>query len=126
MKFPYNPVYFPPAPYVEIRLGTADESLRVGPLPAFIDSGADATIIPLHHLVSLEIEVDDRRFLRSQWGERRTVDIYRLDLGIGDFRLPAVEIVGADQGDEIILGRNILNMLRIYLDGPKQMITISD
>jgi hypothetical protein len=89
-----------------------------------------AVLMPLScryiNILSLPLVIDDRRFMRSQWGERRTVDIYRLDLGIGEFRLPAVQIIGDDQGDEVILGRNVLNMLRIYLDGPKQVVTLSD
>jgi hypothetical protein len=40
------------------------------------------------------------------------------DVGIGELRLPAVKVVGDERGDEIILGRNVLNGLRLLLDGP--------
>jgi hypothetical protein len=44
MKYPYSRNYFPPAPVVDVILITAAEYLRVGPLQAFVDSGADGTI----------------------------------------------------------------------------------
>jgi len=56
--------------------------------------------------------------LRSQWGERRQVFLYLIDLHIGTILLPAVYVVGDDLGDEFIIGRDVLNRLRIALDGP--------
>lgn len=41
-----------------------------------------------------------------------------IDLELENFKLPDIFVIGDDQGDEIILGRNILNKLRILLDGP--------
>lgn len=126
MKSKYNIAYFPPAPQVQIRLGIPDESLKIGPLLAFVDSGADATIVPLHHIHQLNVQADDSKFIRSQWGERRQVDIYWLDLGIDNIRLPAVEIIADDLGNEVNLGRNVLNLLRVFMDGPKQIVDISE
>ena len=126
MKFSYNTEYYPPAPHIEIRLGIPGESLKVGPLPAFLDSGADATLVPLRYIRRLAVAVDNLRQLRSHWGENRVVEVYRLDVGIGDIRLPDIQIIGDKQGTEIIIGRNILNMLRVFMDGPKQIVEISE
>lgn len=125
MKFPYDNNYYPPAPMVEITVGPPDESLLIGPLHAFVDSGADATIIPAHYIQPLGLQVDDRKYLRTPWGDRRVVDIYYLDVGIGEIRLPFIEVVADDEGDEIILGRSVLNKLRVLLDGPAQRIEVS-
>lgn len=125
MKFQYNTRYNPPAPIVEISVGPLDEPLAIGPLPAFVDSGADATIIPLHYLRPLGLQADDRKFLRTPWGERRVVNIYYVDVGIGDIRLPFIDVVGDDQGNEVILGRSVLNKLRVLLNGPRQIVEIS-
>ncbi len=124
MKFPYDSNYFPPAPFINIRLGPPEQSLGVGPLSAFVDSGADATIVPLRHLRLLQTQADDRKYLRSQCGERRLVDIYFVDVGIGDVRLPLIEVIADDLGDEIILGRNVLNQLRVVLDGPQGIVDV--
>ncbi len=111
---------------MEVRLGRPGESLKVGPLPAFLDSGADATLVPLRYIRTLRIPVDNRKYLSSQWGERRAVKLYRLDFGIGDIRFPSVEIVADPLGHEIVVGRNILNLLRVFMDGPKQIVEISE
>lgn len=61
--------------------------------------------------------VDDVR-VRSHWGEWRSLQVFTVDIGVGELLLPSVEVVGDDRGDEIVLGRNILNQLRLLLDGP--------
>jgi hypothetical protein len=45
-------------------------------------------------------------------------------VGIGDMRLPVVEIIADEQGGEVILGRNVLNKLVMTLNGPEQMLEI--
>ncbi len=124
MIFVYNTEYFPPAPAIEIKLARLDESFRVGPVLALVDTGADATIIPAEYLVPLEIQADNRKYLRSQWGESRIVDTYLLDVGIGDMRFPFIEIVADALGDEPIIGRDLLNKLTLQLNGRKQTLQI--
>ncbi len=122
MKFPYDASYLPAAPSIEIRIGAPEEPLRIGPLAALVDTGADVSIVPIRHIERLGVQVDNRKFLRSAWGEHRPVDIYLLDLGIGEMRFPLVEIVADDQGDDVILGRNLLNKLDLRLDGPRTVL----
>ncbi|MBI4770634.1 MAG: retroviral-like aspartic protease family protein [Chloroflexi bacterium] len=124
MKFPYNSHYFPAAPGVEVRLGAPDESLSLGPLPAFVDTGADITVIPKRYVKRLQPFTDDYRYLRSQWGERRRVAVCSLEIGIGALHLPSVEVVADERGDETILGRNVLNKLVVTLNGPKRVVEI--
>ena len=38
--------------------------------------------------------------------------------------LPGIFVVGDEQGDEIVLGRDVLNKLRIFLDGPARIVEI--
>ena len=45
---------------------------------------------------------------------------------IGDsLHLPWVEVVGDELGDEVLLGRNVLNQLRIILNGPRLQVEIT-
>ena len=47
-----------------------------------------------------------------------------VDLILDSLRLPGVFVVGDEQGDEIILGRDVLNRLRLLLDGPAHITEI--
>jgi hypothetical protein len=40
--------------------------------------------------------------------------------------LPGTYVVGDDRSDEIVIGRNVLNQLRIWLDGPANLSRISE
>jgi len=64
---------------------------------------------------------DERLELREEIKAR-----LRRSLEIEDIRLPAVEVVGDEQGEEIVLGRNVLNRLRLLLDGPAGQLEILD
>ena len=120
----YNSGYVPSAPCLDIRLGAPDESFVEQPLKALVDTGADVTIVPARYIEPLGLQIDNREALRSSWGERRPVNVYLLDVGIGDLRLPLIEIVADDRGSEAILGRNVLNRLVMVLDGPKQTLQL--
>lgn len=119
MTYSYLDTYYPSAPALEIRLGYPEESLKLGPFVAMLDTGADGTLVPQAWIDELGAPfVDDIR-IRSHWGEWRNVQIFTVDLGVGPLRLPAIEVLGDETGDEIVLGRNVLNKLRLLLDGPK-------
>lgn len=124
MKFSYSNSYTPPAPVLEIRLGYPGERLSIGPLAAIIDTGADGTLIPLALVDKLGAPfVDDIR-IRSHWEEWRNVQLFTVDVGIGDIRLPAIEVVGDPAGIEIVLGRNLLNRMAMILDGPENLVEL--
>ena len=126
MSFPYLDTYYPPMPVLEIRLGYPGESLTQGPLVTIIDTGADGTLIPQSLLDQVGAPfVDDVR-VRSHRGECRNMQIFTVDIGVGVLRLLAVEVVGDDRGEEIVLGRNVLNRLRLLLDGPAGQVEVLD
>ncbi len=69
--------------------------------------------VPVSHMVNLRSHVGDNVFRAA---------VYGVDLIVGDkLRLPGIEVVSDDWGDQIILGRNVLNRLRLILDGPNQL-----
>lgn len=125
ISFDYSYDYDPPAPIVEVTLATAAEGLQVGPLTAFVDSGADGTVVPLHYLEQLYAPLTDEMWLRSQWGERRRIFLYLVDVKIGPHTLHGLEVAGDQQSDEVLLGRDVLNQLRVLLDGPGESVEIT-
>lgn len=126
MRFQYSEDYFPPAPVAAITLVTAAESLRTGPHPALLDSGADGTIVPIAWLHEIRAVPTVAVTMRSHWGERRSVLLYLVDVQVGELTLPGVEVVGDELSAEIVVGRDILNRLRVLLDGPSATTTLSD
>ena len=122
--YPYSDKYYPAAPVVEITLGAPGTSPTLGPLEAFVDTGADATLIPVKHLRQIGARKVDQATLRSQGGERRPVSLYAVAMEISQHRFVAMWVVGDEVGKEIILGRNVLNRLRLLLDGPAAMTEV--
>jgi predicted aspartyl protease len=126
MIFPYLDTYDPPMPVLEIRLGYPGEQLILGPLTAIVDTGADGTLMPQSLLDEIGAPIVDEVRVRGQWGEWHSLPMFTVDVGIGTFNLPVVEVVGDDKGEEIILGRNFLNGLRLLLDGLASQVEILD
>jgi len=124
MSIPYLDSYYPPIPVLEISLGYPQEMLTHGSLTALIDTGADGTLVPQSLIDELGAPPIDQVRVRSHWGEWRHAQLFTVDIGIGAFRLPAIEVVGDDQGQEIVLGRNVLNRLRLLLDGPARQVEL--
>lgn len=50
--------------------------------------------------------------------------VYAVSLQLEGLRLNALLVLADEQGDEIVLGRIVLNRLRILLDGPAGVLGI--
>lgn len=125
MSHRYLDDFNPAMPALVLRLGYPAEGLVVGPVTALVDTGADGTLIPQQLIDEIGAPLVDSKRIRSHWGEWRQVLVYALDVAIDDLRLPAIEVVGDDMGSEVILGRNVLNRLRLLLDGPRHEVQIA-
>ena len=110
---------------MEIRLTLPETAFAGAPLTALLDTGADATIVTARHIESLGAEVAALRYVRSPWGDRLAVSTYVLDVEVAGLRLPSIEVVADETGEEIIVGRDVLNRLRITLDGPAGVLEVS-
>ena len=120
MKFAYDVSYTPPVPVLSVRLAAPGEAARVGPLAAIADTGSDGTLIPSHYLEMAEaIDLGDV-LLSGVLGESREAHLFEIDIHVDGLVLPSVAVVGDDQGEEVILGRNLLNKLILLLDGQRQ------
>ncbi len=123
-RYPYSTEYVPAAPVVQIHLGAPGESTILGPLEAFVDTGADATLIPVEYLRQVEARKVDWAVLRSQWGERRPVPLYAVAMQINHHYFAAIWVVGDEYSEEVVLGRNVLNQIRLLLDGPAMTLEL--
>ena len=120
MKYPYNANYQSPFPIIQVVLHNSEEGLRTSAENAFLDTGSDGSLVPVAYLRQIFAPALTDARIRSHWGEWRAVQLFMLNLELGSLTLPGVFVVGDEQGDEIILGRNVLNELRLLLDGPAE------
>lgn len=124
MKYPYNASYQPPFPVVQVVLYNSEEGLHTAPENALLDTGSDGSLVPIAYLRQVfALALTDTR-IRSHWGEWRSAQLFVVDLELNGLRLPSVFVVGDEQGDEIVLGRNVLSKLRLLLDGPASLTEI--
>lgn len=98
--YEYDSSYFPAAPLFDIRIGPPG-GIATADLRVFLDTGADATIIPISLLRQLRAPKMDRVVMRSAW------------------------VVGDELEAEPVLGRDLLGRLRVLLDGPAGVFEIT-
>lgn len=117
---PYSQDYFPSAPVLPVNIAVPYETPQSRLYSALIDTGADGTFMPATILEELEIPAEYMINVRSHLGERlHRVPVHKVDIILfGLLRLPSIDVVSDDWGDQIIIGRNVLNKLRLHLDGP--------
>lgn len=123
----YSHKYFPPAPILSIRLASLEDGTRFGPFDCLIDTGADGTFVPTSLLEKLDVVLSHLTNVHSHMGDKmRRVSVYKVDIILADnTRLPSIDVVSDDWGDQIILGRNVLNKLQLLLDGPNETTRLS-
>lgn len=115
MSQAYNQDYFPPFPQLSIVLENNDE--KIGPLLALVDTGADVTFIPTHLLEKIEAIESTQARIRSHFGELQPVQLYLTGMQVAGLHLVGLYVVGDDEGEDVILGRDVLNKLPVFLDG---------
>lgn len=125
---PFSRDYFPPAPVLQVQVCVPDERPRHGTHTALIDTGADGTMAPLTLLEQVGVPVSYMVNLRTHIGDRvHRAAVYHVDLNLeNDIRLPGIDVVSDDWGQQIILGRNVLNKLHLFLNGPDQFANVLD
>lgn len=114
----YTESYYPPAPVIPLEIAGPEMSDWVRIDEAFVDSGADWTIVPSSLIEQIAAIWRDRAWLRSQWGEARLIRRFEIDVRIANRTFPSLLVVEDDQGEELVLGRNFLQYVRAMLDGP--------
>lgn len=82
--------------------------------------------MPIEYLNTIRAQPTVEMGMRSQWGERRIVLLYLVDVQIGEITLPGIEVVGDEVSSEIVIGRDVLNRLLVVLDGLRETVNVTD
>ncbi len=124
MSYQYDTYPTWPFPILPIIIHQPDGNLATTVLNAWLDTGADVTLVPASELELIESDEVYSAYLRMHWGESNEVAIHLVDLEIAGHLLPNVEVIADDYSNQVLLGRNVLNKLILLLDGPHQQTDI--
>jgi hypothetical protein len=124
LVFHYVQQETPAAPYVLASIRRLDGQAATSDLPAKVDSAADRTVLPLHLATQLGLDELEQRPFAGLGSIVTTLSIYRVLLTICGLSPIVADVAGAPGEPHILLGRDILNQLRVVLDGPKQRVEI--
>ena len=123
MRFQYDPMEQPPAPYIDLQVSPHNVMGQMTTVSAKLDSGASVTVIPsrlAQHWNMLPISYS--RF-RGYDGSVTTRPTYRVDIRIGMRQFKDIRVTTSLRRN-ILLGRDVMNQLRILLDGPQQTVEV--
>lgn len=119
----YDHHYHPPMPMVELSIGLPLSETIVD-LPVIVDSGADATMIPVHYLQQVGARRSRKAIMRGVTGVGSLVNLYAVAIQFGPYRQGFAEVVGVVDGGETIVGRDLLNHLMVTLNGPALVVEV--
>ncbi len=111
--------FTPPAPVGRVMLRNPDTGVSVEDIPMLLDTEADVTLIPQNALLTLRIRPDEnkRYELIGFDGNVSLSSVARLDLIFCGRTFRGLFIL-IDQ-EWGIIGRNVLNGISLFLDGPR-------
>ena len=122
--YQYDADYDPAMPVMDIQIGRAMAEVSLA-LTSQVDSGADATMIPIRYLQQIRARRSRKKWMRGTTGGRILVDLYPISLQIGPLTQAHLEVVGNTQNDEVIVGRDVLNHLTVTLNGPGSSVEVA-
>lgn len=123
ISFEYDLTYAGPAfPIVQVAI-TGRNDLTVTQT-AFLDTGADATVIPISILRQINARRLDQAYARNMDGSRYAITLYSVKLTIGAYPIYGIEAIANEKTVEMVLGRDALNQLVVTLNGLAEMTEI--
>ncbi len=123
-QFDYDFAYAPPAPVVPIGIANPDDGRPPLRVQALIDSGSDATLIPLTMLQQVGVYSGEQVSFRGVTGSRVIADAFRVVIHMPAGTAYGVRAIATRGSEEIILGRDVLNQWRITLDCPGETVEV--
>ncbi len=118
LTYDYNQNYNPSAPFIELMIDGYEATRPPLAIEAFLDSGADGTMIPIAILTAVGAEYEDTVWMSGTAGGRQSVDRYTVRIQIGGVTIHSIHAIAIPSRHEAIIGRDILNYLVVALNGP--------
>ena len=122
----YDDAYDPSMPVVEIVVQDIITGTRSEPMTAIVDFGADGCLVPINVLQGLNLRSIRRATMRGVSGIAQSVELFLVALEIGSVTINGVRVIGDREGNELIIGRNVLNQLVVTLNGLAGEVEIAE
>jgi hypothetical protein len=137
MKYPYQVIstepLVPSAPVLRVSLfNPSQEQNRLYELDAFLDTGADCTLLPLEAVSVLRLAFLGGRVPVNGVGGATTIGfLCKAGIQFGELYLPEIKIVACEAEaigtrDQMIIGRDILNLCCVKFDGRRQQFSFEE
>lgn len=120
---PYNTTFDPPAPFLTVRISRINLDEPTLTVDCLVDSGADVSLIPQQLADDLNLAPADAMIVEGFSGEQQQLPLFAVTMVIENTHLIDLEVVAYPTA-YAILGRDVLNRLRILLDGPAHQLNL--
>ena len=120
----YDTRYSPPALVIDAEFSSIGGRRRRKTVSALLDTGSDITAIPATLVEPLGLYPIGRLQLEDVAAELTDVYTYAAGLHIADMMIPRLEVI-LTQLDFAVIGRDVLNLFYLRLDGPELAFAIS-
>ena len=124
-RFRFDVTWSPPAPVITVAVAARADDEHVL-FRALLDSGADVSVLPPTVVEGLNLYATESRDLEAfddGVQRRHAADLYEVHIalpgGVAQGNLQALGHEFVLGQEYIILGRDVLNMWRVTLDGPR-------
>jgi predicted aspartyl protease len=124
IRYRYATGLTPPAPVVNVTVVCPATGTRIEGQPAQIDTGADRTVLPGRTVAALGLVEDGRLQFQGFASGVVELPVFLVDIQVHDLPAVTVRAVLGEHEPLILLGRDILNSLRLVLDGPQQILEL--
>jgi hypothetical protein len=124
IKYRYAQQLKPPAPLVNTTVRCIATGARIEASPALVDPAADRTVLPAHVVAALGLVEDGRLHFQGFAGEIVELPTFLAEIQVHDLPALMIRAVLGEREPFILLGRDVLNTLRITLDGPQLTLEI--
>ena len=121
IELTYDHAYDPPAAVLPVRVASPRGDIAVL-VPGLIDTGADCSLIPTSVARQLALPRVGSVEVQGVGGGQATAPLHAGFVEIAKMR---VLVRLAALGNELIIGRDILNRLKVLLDGPRLRVRLS-
>lgn len=124
IRYSYLHQLRPPAPFVNVTLQNPISGAELRNVPAQLDIAADRTLLPDSLVQTLNLPQIGAIPIGGVGGLTQTMPSYPVRVAIHDLPAQTIEAVAHPNEAWVLLGRDVLNALRLLLDGPGLVLEI--